>query len=258
MNFNPTEKRSEDSNSVDQNLIDPNLLILDHNENLETDDHVPEWRLKSTMSEPSLQKSTRWNTSYRRQIKQNQGNIYDSQKNNGVVIKMVKDIDWSSIRPLRAGIIVYRINDNNELVFSLGVDSQYGEITDYGGGVSYVRDKTAVRGALREFDEESLGVFGEITSANLHTCWAIYNSELVIIFLKMTIDVDRILVQFRSKVANRYRSEICDIVFLHWNDFQKIINGEKITSDDGYRKRGLYNPVKTILSSIDNLNKILT
>ena len=44
--------------------------------------------------------------------------------------------------------------------FCLGIDSNFGDLTDFGGGMK--KNETFINCGLRELEEESKGVFGEI------------------------------------------------------------------------------------------------
>lgn len=75
----------------------------------------------------------------------------------------LRTVDLYQNKQLRAGVIVYvEIPNANkpQLFFCLGLDQRTGDITDFGGGVTK-KDPTALHAALREFHEETLGIFTE-------------------------------------------------------------------------------------------------
>lgn len=74
-------------------------------------------------------------------------------------IYSVKDVQWPNFNVVRAGVIPYTIV-NNQVFLCLGVDRRTQELTDFGGGVK-PSDPSPVVGGLREWREESKGVFGE-------------------------------------------------------------------------------------------------
>lgn len=74
---------------------------------------------------------------------------------------IVKGKDLSSIKVRRAGVIPYTVC-NGRLFFLMGVDSQYNQVTDFGGGSK--KDENALQTALREFNEETNGIFSNYTS----------------------------------------------------------------------------------------------
>ena len=157
---------------------------------------------------------------------------------------LVRDIKWETVCPTRAGIIVYTNEPNapkgSRLQFWLGDDSKSGDLTDFGGGVSYRKDGSALKGALREFNEESHGVFGEFTPEQLQDCMAIYNRSMLIIFLRidnvtaplidLTVDDPVITtetgpidlsVKFSARATPR--SEISNLICLDESEFRSLV-----------------------------------
>src|SRR5579871_6794868 len=93
-----------------------------------------------------------------------------------------KLIPNSSFCPRRVGIIPYTIRRGGPY-FCLGIDRRYGSLTDFGGGFKKT-DITPVKGALREFSEETLGSFGDITN-NIDSSLAVFDRAMLIIFVKV-------------------------------------------------------------------------
>lgn len=143
-----------------------------------------------------------------------------------VIRKLVKEIDLDCVKPQRAGVIIYTIY-NNQMYFGLGVDTVSGEMTDFAGGISYKIDKNVIHGALREFQEESLDVFGQLTPDDVMDSVAIYNNNNLIIFKLIMIDPDKI----REKFLHQYDllrqkdilPEVCDIKWFTPGEFKDII-----------------------------------
>lgn len=65
------------------------------------------------------------------------------------------DFDPAEVLTERAGIVLV-VENHGTLLFGLARDRKYQEITDFGGGVSFKRDKTSYFAAFRELYEESL------------------------------------------------------------------------------------------------------
>ena len=158
----------------------------------------------------------------------------------------IRNVRYTShIRPKRAGIIIYTIDPKDgKRYFALGIDSTYGTLTDFGGGVSYRKDINAKFGAIREFHEESLLVFGQCTSRNIDDMVCIYNETNMIIFLRVYMTLpqrEEVCTEFQNrlqKAPNAY--EISEIVWLTQVDI-RIAQEEKL----------IYEPVSNLLSLID-------
>lgn len=127
---------------------------------------------------------------------------------------IVCHLNWYQLKPSRAGIIPYTFNEDKSLLFGFGLDHQFRELTDFGGGVSYRKDKTALKGAIREFQEESLGVFGEISQESLQRSLVLYTENTLIIFLYMDIHPETINKKFYLQREKQEKLEVSDIVWL--------------------------------------------
>lgn len=158
-----------------------------------------------------------------------------------VVKTRVENLDLDRVKPQRAGVIIYTVVDDN-IFLGLGVDSASHDLTDFGGGVIYKKDKTAVKGALREFKEETLEIFSDITPDDIRKCPVIYDNKNLIIFVHMAIDPDSVCSAFIDKYHNIINNlpedqrdtndpEVCGITWLNWEEFQNVIkNGDKLYS----------------------------
>jgi len=136
---------------------------------------------------------------------------------------VIEHINWSKYRPQRAGVIPY-ITCGDKLLFALGLDANFRELTDFGGGVSYKKDKTAVVGALREFKEESLGIFGELTPKDVEKSIVVYNLEMMIIFYHTDVDPKDKNELFHDKLKKESNPEVCDVVWLNEEELNKSLD----------------------------------
>jgi len=162
---------------------------------------------------------------------------------------VVNHINWSKLQPSRAGIIPYIKNEKDDtLIFAFGVDVNFRELTDFGGGVSYKKDKNAVVGALREFEEESLGVFGSFNPKDIGNCFVLYNLEMMIVFVLVDVNPEEINNIFHEKLKTETNPEVDDILWLPLNELQE---GLKPTS------RLIYERVKELLVKSGNFYPFL-
>jgi len=128
---------------------------------------------------------------------------------------------------VRAGIIPYRYSKNG-LIFLMGVDKKFKEITDFGGGYNRKKDKNKVDTALREFKEETLGIFGEITREQIQDSLAIINNKNLIIFLHMPILEKETIQLFEEKHKKVKYSEIETLVWLNLEEFENLVNEKHV------------------------------
>ena len=146
----------------------------------------------------------------------------------------VKNIDFNKVKPSRSGIIVYT-RYQGKTYFILGIDTVSGDITDFGGGVS-VKTENAITGGLREFSEESLGIFGEITIEELKRCVCVYDESNIIIFVPIKIDISRKYYEFINRLKLIKYPEVKDLSILDTKEFISLINGNDIDGNIMYDK----------------------
>lgn len=123
----------------------------------------------------------------------------------------------------RAGMIFYTVI-NNELYICFGKDTKTNDLTDFGGTRNHWESPLAC--AVREGNEESRHVFGEITESQVKNYMCLYSSSMLIIFVPVLAvsDIDVLQISantFASKVylepgqqKTRCYNEIADLVWL--------------------------------------------
>ncbi len=167
---------------------------------------------------------------------------------------IVRNIKLSGVRPNRAGVILYYIN-NGRLYIGMGVDSKTHDLTDFAGNILYCTiDNNCIDGALREFQEETLSIFKPIKKNDILDCPVIYNKHNLIIFMRTDIEPNIISEKFNTKyrklaaqMKNSNDIEVCGITWLEWSDFIYSIHNDDI----------IYSRVKNFIKSTNTLQNIL-
>lgn len=167
-----------------------------------------------------------------------------------------------SMKPRRAGIIPFAVHpETKKLWFCLARDSRSLELGDFGGGVKCY--ETPFNGAVREFNEETLGSFGlDYQYISKNSQFEIKRKNASIFFVRVPWDIVRDVIDiFRqmytlvtssstsSSSSGENKHEVCDIVWVNENAFNDLL----ITGQSG--KNVMWGKVKAILSSL-NLSKI--
>lgn len=124
----------------------------------------------------------------------------------------------------RAGIIPYIVNNEGQRIYALGVDTRFGSLTDFGGGVKKGKE-TVIEAALREFKEETLGVFKNVSNKSIKNDVAIYNDNILIIFVKVNVDPDYLNLMFLSNsIRTKTPLEVNNIAWIPEDKFIIIAN----------------------------------
>ena len=161
------------------------------------------------------------------------------------------------LKTRRAGVIPYTYY-NDTIYFLFGKDSQFGELTDFGGHREQCENSFST--AVREFKEETNSLFAVENLDYKNTIGIIDNGEkMAIIFIRVTenwIDDAQEMFESRKKLApDEKHKEIQSLVWLSINQLSDILDGKpgKPTTVK------MWNKVKYFLkSSMGNLNNIKT
>lgn len=141
-------------------------------------------------------------------------------------IKKVRDISNENLTQNRAGVIVYTIK-NGEIYFCLGTDYEFKSLTDFSGGVK-LSDRNQISTALREFSEESLGVFGNFSENDIRNCIAIFSSSMLTIFIKINGSKSEYVKEFDVKFRKEANPELLNISWISRTDFfEKIFESDE-------------------------------
>lgn len=133
-----------------------------------------------------------------------------------VIMKKIKDINPDEIKTRRAGVIVYSVdNVNKEIYFYMGIHKDSGDLTDFGGGVQL--NENSIKGGIREFTEESHGVFGKYQINDIQECYAAYNQRIIIMFLRIDVNYPKVQNNFINSINNK--SELSSIERLTRTEF---------------------------------------
>lgn len=168
-----------------------------------------------------------------------------------------KNIKLGDETPVRSGAIIYK-QYKGKTYFCLGVDSRYGDLTDFAGGVKkdeMILENGIITGGLRELEEESLGIFGKLSFKDVSENLGFYSSNMLIMFIKLDVDIEATQKDFISKVE-RMKSkivgdfsigkelEVSEICWMEKDDLLESISG---------RGKRLYSRVRKILSKVTEI-----
>jgi len=157
-----------------------------------------------------------------------------------VNVSFTKELDINKDIAFRAGAIIYTHDKvTGETYFCFGVDTQSGNLTDFGGGVK--KEETIVEGGLRELEEESQGIFGHLDPEDVGKMVSFHCYNMAIIFIAMKVNREGIRQEFKSKVKNSPFPEVCDIVWLSKEELLESIHG---------RGKKLYIRVRRLLNKV--------
>lgn len=165
----------------------------------------------------------------------------------------IKDIEWEFQKQLRGGVIPYTIYEG-KTYFCLGQDTASNDLTDFGGGIKKTENR--IDGALREFKEESLNVFGDINKESILDQIILYSSKMLILLIKFEVNPQIIKDTFQQLTKNESKLEINDIFWLSKDELLKIIQSE-IPIELFNSNKIMYTKVRYFLQNSINIIKQL-
>ena len=232
-------KRSEESNELRKNGLDHPERSTDYSTLSQSPDSLSDNDYSDTSQDYNPYKliTRRIDTM---KIRNNQKKELEVTTSSTLELDITKDIAF------RSGAIIYT-RDKDQIYFCLGIDTQSGNLTDFGGGVK--KGESVVEGGLRELHEESLNIFGDIKSADILDTTTFHCFNMAIMFIPLDVDRDAITEQFKSLVRDKEEPEVCDIVWLTKDELLESIHG---------RGKKLYIRVRRLLNKVTNaINDII-
>jgi hypothetical protein len=170
---------------------------------------------------------------------------HKNTKNQEICTGVLKNIKMTADGPIRSGAIIYT-HYCGKTYFCVGQDSIYGDLTDFSGGKK--QNETVIEAGLRELEEESLGVFGKITTSDVRESMGFYCTNMLIMFIRRDVDIAKTKKEFAESLQKKLAKtspgdsiEVNDIVWLETKEFVDILNG---------KGRRIYSRVKRILSKV--------
>lgn len=124
----------------------------------------------------------------------------------------VADIDWDHPKYIRAGIIPYIIQ-NNIRFYGFSIDGEIGQLGDFGGHRELI-DRDVLDTAIREYEEESLNLFGQLTRESLQDCFVLDGVDTVEILVPIPTAFYPYTYAFRQTIGTKTDLEAQNIVWL--------------------------------------------
>ena len=156
-------------------------------------------------------------------------------KNIDVYTSQIKNVKMAMETPSRSGVIIYT-HFKGKTYFCLGVDSNFGDLTDFGGGMK--KNETFINCGLRELEEESKGVFGEIKEEEIQSNMGVYSKNMMIMFIYRNVDMVKTKKDFKSN------NEVSNIEWIETKDFIDIISG---------KGKRMYSRVRRVLQKVTDI-----
>lgn len=155
----------------------------------------------------------------------------------------------------RAGVIPY-IKVNDSKYFCLAVDSMYGTLTDFGGCVKSI--ETFPRASSRELFEESLGIFKFSPRSIYENSKAVYDKNMIVMFLRLEINnLDMTVRDFHKRLSRVTKSETSSIMWIPEDILFNLIKTGTSIKMYNYIYPAIYKPVADLLRSVCNMNEIV-
>ncbi len=129
--------------------------------------------------------------------------------------------DWSTIRPVRGGVIFYTL-ENGKFLFGFGIDKNTKGITDFGGWIRYPMDINAINGSFREFQEETFKAYPTITKPYIMNCLGIVSNVSMEMLVPAPYSSTEMTKIFRQTIyhqqSKKVKIEVIDLIWLNTDE----------------------------------------
>lgn len=140
------------------------------------------------------------------------------------MITLTFGMKLAHVRTDRAAVIPYVIKDG-KIYFLLAIDAGSGDFTDFGGGVKQYEQSLGA--ALREFKEETGGVFGDLyDNPNLFsTNIALLNRYMCTMFVPLPEEwLEKTRATFLEIHKLCPNAEVSDVMWLDEEEFRRLLS----------------------------------
>ena len=172
-----------------------------------------------------------------------------------VNVSTCRRLNLSAEGNIRSGAIIYT-HYQGQTYFCMGVDTDYGDLTDFAGGVKKTDIDadgvpSVITGGLRELREESLGVFGELNPEDVADDVVFWSSNMAIMFIRLDVipvEVDQEFQKRFSDHPDKKNLEVSSVRWLNTEDFRDAILS---------RGQRMYSRVRKILCRVTHIIEAL-
>jgi hypothetical protein len=136
----------------------------------------------------------------------------------------VRDANWNSSKYIRAGIIPY-VEQNGIRFYGFSIDNEIAQLGDFGGHREII-DRDVLDTAIREYEEESLNLFGVLNRDDLQDCVILDGVDTIEILVPVSGFFYQYTNRFRQMITGDTRHEAQNVVWLTRKQVLKIIDGQ--------------------------------
>jgi hypothetical protein len=159
-------------------------------------------------------------------------------------LRRVRDINWNDRKFIRAGVIPVTEQGGIKF-FAFGVENGVAAIGDLGGHREN-KDRDALDSAIREYQEEGLYVFGDITREMVQDCFVLEGTDTAEILFPVAPPLYQYTEKFRQLVGNNSDHEVQSIIWLSRNQLLLAIDSQE-ASFDGTKIFHLYSRIRDVV-----------
>jgi hypothetical protein len=146
----------------------------------------------------------------------------------------------------RAGIVLFA-KYKKSIWFGMGIDRMSGDISDFGGH-RMKKDSDILETAIREFEEETLGVCGKIKKENIKNCYSVHDNNIVVIFYPTEINIKESINIFKNTVSGN--TEMSGLIWIKQEKLKRILSDTEVEGPK------IYSKIKKLLYKDQILNEL--
>lgn len=147
-------------------------------------------------------------------------------------LPVVKNLDWTKLGS-RGGIIPFMQSSSGHTVYGVSLGASIGSMNDLAGGYE-VFDQDLLNTCIREFEEESFCIFGQISRAVLQDCQVLVRERTVAILYPIPnpLSIDMYIAKVRELTRLNSSFETQNILFFSAEQLLMMAENQRIRVDD--------------------------
>lgn len=161
-----------------------------------------------------------------------------------LLLKRVRDINWNDRKFIRAGVIPVA-EQGGVKFFAFGVENGVAAIGDLGGHREK-QDRDTLDSAIREYQEEGLNVFGNITREMLQDCFVLEGKDTAEILFPVPPPLYQYTEKFRQLLGDNIDHEVQSIIWLSRHQLLLAIDSQE-AAFDGTKIFHLYSRIRDVV-----------
>lgn len=179
-------------------------------------------------------------------------NVFRRDRKLPCTVTTIEKLDMNKVEHLMRGGVVMCTESNGEKYLIFAIDDKTHELTDF-GGTREKKDANIIDTSIREFHEETLGLFDKLSWDDIKKCTCVYDSDSIVLFIRTSLNINDIAERFLELAKGEKDIEVCGIMPVSILNFIRCMK----TPKPGCKSGVFYHRLERLLRKVDDIHDIL-